>query len=111
VIVRAAYVDGSVEEGSPHEWSSWPGHGVDWAEIGHARFTRVSGMSVYWLYPEEESWVLGGGPVGYGNLVPETVVGGDDQHATRQIGYMPDLPLTSVKLGWWWPSEPRRPVY
>lgn len=109
-IVRIRYVTGRVEAASVSAWPELPAEGIDWVEIGHHHFTRTMGMSIYWVYREGNRWVMGSGPVGYGALPAEVLVGADDQHEARAIEFMPDLPHSAVKLGWWWPGTTNRPV-
>lgn len=108
--IRIRYVDGREIFASATSWATLPSQGVDWVEIGHDHYTRTSGMSIYWLYREAALWVMGSGPVGYGTLPAEVLVGSDDQHASRPIEFMPDLPHELVKLGWWWPGTTNEPV-
>ena len=109
-IVRVGYVDGRKLEGSIDQWSQLPSEGVDWVEVGINSFTRTSGNSIYWVYPEDASWVMGAAPAGYGKLPPEIVIAADGTQTARTIEFMPDLHLEEVKLGWWWPEEKRRPI-
>lgn len=107
--LRVRYVDGTTVQGGPTLWTVWPGQGVDSVQattcIGT---TEINGQSVYWCYTEGANWVVGGGPVGYGTIPPEVLLTETGAHEPRLCRFMPDLPLTAVKLGHWWPgtSEP-----
>lgn len=110
MIVRVHYVDGEHLELTPIEWADARGDGVDWCEVvNDIGSVRVSGHSLYWMYGEEAGWVVGGGAVGYANPLGETVVPESGNHQYREIEYMPDLPISAVKLGHWWPGKERPP--
>lgn len=109
-IVRVTYVDGTTLSLAASEWRWMRAEGIDWVAIGHEKFTMLSGQSLYWVYAEGDFWVMGGGPVGYGAVPPEVLVGRDDEHISRPVQFMPDLMHRDVKLGHWWPNEPRRPI-
>lgn len=107
--VRVGYVSGRTIQALAEDWPELPTEGVDFVELTNAVGTiRVAGHSMYWLYREGPAWVIGGGSIGYTNALGETVVG-KGNHQYRQIEYMPDLPLSSVKLGAWWPGKERPP--
>ena len=108
-MIRVSYVSGRVIEARPEDWPDLPSEGVDAVELTNdAGTARVSGHSIYWLYREGPSWVLGGGSIGYTNPLGETLVGVGN-HQYRQIDYMPDLLARQVKLGHWWPGKERPP--
>ena len=107
--VHVRYIDGRTLSADPDDWSILPSEGLDEVALENAAGTaHSSGHSVYWLYPEGSTWVLGGGSIGYTNPLGETVVGSGN-HEYRQIEYMPDLRHDQVKLGAWWPSVERPP--
>jgi hypothetical protein len=93
------------------DWPSSASEAVDYVEVRtKSGSTRIAGQSVYWAYSEGDHWVVGGAPLGYGVPAPEILVYEDGRQEARSIRYVPDLYHRSVKLGWWWPDEPRRPV-
>ncbi len=104
------YVNGRLITTPIENWKAQPTEGLDEVAIGYTNFTKLSGQSIYWVYKENGFWVMGGGPVGYGKLPPEILVGSSDQHIARSINFMPDLKLDDIKLGYWWPNESRRPI-
>lgn len=105
--VRIRYVTGETCEGPAHDWPAFPSEGIDAVAIGNGEhWTWLSGQSVYWLYPEGDAYVMGGGPIGYDALPPEVVVRGA-MHIARHIRFAPDLPQSAVKLGWWWSGSER----
>lgn len=99
------YVDGSWFRGSVLDWERSRADGVDEVVIGNPRTCSFAGGSVYWLYPEGDTWVAGSGGVGasYGpdNPPPEIVFLSDGRQVARRIRHMPDLLHSQVKLGWW----------
>lgn len=107
--VRVRYVDGSEYAVAPDDWTTLPGAGVDVVYLLTASGDRRSGShSLYWLYPEGDSWVAGEGSVRYDpNPLVEVIVAPDGRMTERTIPYMPDLRLSQVKLGWWRPGEER----
>lgn len=106
-MIRVGYVSGRTLEAAPEDWPGLPSEGVDFVEFtNEAGMVGVSGHSLYWLYRERESWVVGGGTVGSRNPLGETVVGKGD-HRYREIDFMPDLSIGAVKLGAWWPGKER----
>jgi hypothetical protein len=108
-MLRVGYVDRQAIRAEPSEWPRLPSEGVDFVELENgAGSVRVSGHSLYWLYLEGDSWVIGGGSIGYANPLGETVVGVGN-HQYRAIEYMPDLAARQVKLGHWWPGKERPP--
>ena len=85
--------------------AAWPdirSDGVDWVDLTDdaGAASRIQGQSVYWLYREGDSWVVGGGVVGHPEVM-EVVVPG---HQWRRPRRMPDLGHGQVKLGWWLPG-------
>ena len=108
--VKIKYVDGVEINISVDRWSFAKSDGIDEIAIGYNKFTKLSGQSIYWVYKEEDFWVMGGAPAGYGNIPPEVLVGKDDNHLSRSINFAPDLKINDIKLGHWWINEPRRPV-
>lgn len=109
--VRIGYVDGRSVEASITDWPFLDAEGLDFVDvISSVGTTRISGQSVYWAYREGDHWVVGGAPLGYGQITPEIMAHDEGRQEARQIGFAPDLDHRSVKLGWWWPDEPRRPV-
>lgn len=109
--VIVLYVDGREFNVPVGDWASLPMQGIDKVAIGsNGRFTFTSGQSIYWVYEENDYWIMGAGPVGYGEIPPEILVFADGTQSARSIRFMPDLHIENVKLGWWWPDEERRPV-
>ena len=108
--LHVKYVDGAYFDIPVHDWTSLDGQGIDYIEIGVEHFTKTSGHSIYWVYPEGDTWVMGSGPVGYGAISPEVVVAQDGTQLARDIQFMPDLHHSDIKLGWWWPDVEQRPI-
>lgn len=106
--VTVNYVDGTSKKSPIEDWPILRGDGVDWVEVYNGGVLRVSSQSIYWIYPEGSSFVVGWGSVGYDpNPLTEVVCTQDGIQTERKIMYMPDLPHQSVKLGWWWPGKKR----
>lgn len=109
LFVTIFYVDGNNLKIPPKDWGKARADGVDYVELSNDAGTiRVSGHSLYWLYPEGDAWVIGAGSIGYTNPLGETIVGVGN-HKYRVIDYLPDLSHDSVKLGHWWPNKERPP--
>lgn len=110
VRVRVGYVTGPTLSAEAGDWASLPGEGVDWVEVTNGGSVRIASASLYWLYPEGDAWVAGWGSVRYDpNPLMEIICYTDGRQIERHIDYMPDLRLVDVKLGHWWPGEPRPP--
>lgn len=81
---------------------------MDTVTIYTAEGSRTAqAQSLYWLYPEGDTWVVGEGSVRYDPNPLTEVVCSEAGMTERSIDYMPDLGLHRVKLGWWRPGEPR----
>jgi hypothetical protein len=108
--VRVLYVDGATLEAPISHWSLLPGEGVDRVTvITPAGNREAQSASLYWLYPENDHWVVGEGSVRYDpNPLREVVISPDGTMTERRIDYLPDMLLRrDVKLGHWRPGEAR----
>jgi hypothetical protein len=101
--VRIEYVDGTLRSGPPTYWEHLPAQGVYEITITHSRYgaLKLKGHSVYWCYPEGESWVFGGGSVLYDGGNKCEALFGPLKMESREVRYMPDLKHNQVKLGHW----------
>lgn len=103
VRVRIHYVDGAEVEVAADEWPRLRGDGVDWVRILHQGSTLLQAHSLYWLYREGSTWVAGCGSVSYDpNPLVELLFMANGTMREREREFMPDLPHSAVKLGWWW---------
>lgn len=105
--VRIRYVGGAEVAGPPEAWPRWRADGVDEIWVGNPLETSFSGHSLYWFYPEGDSWVAGSGSLYPNGLPPEVIFGLDGRQESRPIDGMPDIRHDQVKLGWWRPGAPR----
>lgn len=85
------------------DWDTVPSHGVQSItitvnDLSHTR----DAASIYWLYKENDYWVVGSGSVRYDyNLISETLIYKDGKQVERKRDFMPDLTIDKIKLGWW----------
>lgn len=101
--VRVRYVEGAEVEVAADEWASLRGDGVDEVRVYGLGSVLFQAASLYWLYQEGSTWVAGSGSVRYDpNPLVEIVFDGHGRTSERTREYMPDLPHSAVKLGWWW---------
>lgn len=111
--IDITYVDGQELSIDPSEWGDVRGDGVDevFFQVGHELGTKMSGHSVYWVYREEDAWVVGCGTVGDQPLTHEALYHDDGRSSSRPVGeYMPDLHHADIKLGWWRPGTVGRVI-
>lgn len=109
---EVAYVDGSVQRAPAGLWRTLRSDGVDWVVVSNATGpSTFSGHSAYWLYREGDVWVAGQASFHYSRVIPpEVLFLPDGTQGTRAIDYVPDLPHSAIKLGWWLPGTTGRPI-
>lgn len=106
--VQVEYVDGSTQIAPLELWPDLRGDGVDSVTISTPHGSRrAASHSLYWLYPEDSTWVTGEASVGYDPNPLTEVVFNEEWMAERKVDYLPDLKLEQIKLGWWVPGRPR----
>lgn len=104
--ITVCYVDGTTQSGSIETWPNLRPDGVDRVELLTATGTVVvSAASAYWLYRENENWIIGWASFRYDpNPLCEIIVASDGFQTERQREFAPDLYHQDIKLGWWWPG-------
>jgi len=97
------YEDSTVDVGGAQDWTTMRSDGVQSVTLVNGRYkTEFAGASLYWLYPEGETWVAGQTGVKYDpNPIVEIVTLPDGTQIERRCPYLPDLQHATVKLGWW----------
>lgn len=104
--IRIVYVDNQqIEVSSAAAWEIARGEGIDYIEISNPLLCHIHSASLYWLYEEHDTLVAGWGSVRYDpNPLTEILFYKDGNQEERKIEFMPDLRLSQVKLGHWWPG-------
>lgn len=110
--VRIDYVDGTFAEGPLEMWTIMPSEGVDTITIyTRTGSTRIAGMTIYWLYRQGDVWHRGGAGLGAGYIggrsipmPPEVLIFPDEHMEQVPLEWVPDMPHSAVKLGWWYPG-------
>lgn len=117
--VQINYVDGSSIEISPEQWPEVRADGVDVVIVKTVTgSTRIAGMTLYWLYIDEEGVIhragaaLGPGYIGgRSNPMPsEVLIYPDGTMDQRPLEWVPDMPHKVFKMGWWYPGTEGRPI-
>lgn len=104
IFLFISYVDGTTKRSTAEDWVNLPSEGINYIIIDNI---RICCASLYWLYPEDDHYVVGWGSVRYDpNPLTEIELYGGLQKE-RQIEYMPDLKISQIKLGYWWLNQPR----
>ena len=107
MILELQYVHGFTVSITPECWASFPGEGIDKITINTIEgLNVVQNHSIYWLYKEEDNWILGRCSP-YTSEMYEVIIDKDGWVSTRKIKFMPDLLHGAIKLGWWRPGEDR----
>lgn len=102
--VKITYNNNITQTGSLSDWSRLRSDGVQTILVtvnGLSAFRHAS--SIYWVYEENENWVLGSGSVRYDpNEISEILINKvHGNQIERKRSFMPDLTIDKVKLGWW----------
>jgi hypothetical protein len=103
--VHIDYVDGTEAEEPASGWSRVRSDGVDKVTLKFPDGTQSiwQGRSLYWLYREDDHWVIGMSTFTYSpKQVPEVLFWSDGRQELRKWENVPDLRHEDVKLGWWW---------
>lgn len=111
-MVRVSYTSGATMTVPVEDWPNIRGDGVDEVTLilDEIHTHRLSGHSLYWLYREEDAWVIGCGTVGNQPLTAEGVYHDDGRTEARPLEWMPDLRHSEIKLGWWRPGTVGRVI-
>lgn len=85
------------------EWTRVAGEDVQYLTVGvPGAVTSFQAASLYWLYWEDDTVVVGSGSVRYDpNPLTEILIARDGKQTERKREFFPDLRLPQVKLGWW----------
>jgi hypothetical protein len=105
--IDVRYVDGTELAITPDTWPDVRSDGVDRVTLRFPAGTAShwQGRSLYWLYYEDDHWVIGMASFTYSPVQPpEVLFWKDGRQEERRWEHVPDLRHEDVKLGWWWPD-------